>query len=265
MPKYCANLSFLFTEVPFMRRFDCAARAGFRGVEFMSPYEHAPEQVAQCLRQAGREMVLFNLPAGDWAGGERGLACLAGREADFQASVAQALRYAAALDCRRVHCLAGLRPSEEPEERTRARFVANLRYAAERFAPLGAQILIEPINSRIDMPGYWLDTPTKAFALLDEIDRPNVAVQLDVYHATVMDCDVPRIIAQPLPRIGHVQIADSPGRHEPGTGDIDFAAIFATLERLEYPGWVGCEYRPSGDTMACLEWKKAPWAGAKNL
>ncbi|MGE5384985.1 MAG: 2-oxo-tetronate isomerase [Betaproteobacteria bacterium] len=261
MPKYCANLSFLFTEVPFPERFERAARAGFRGIEFMSPYEHAPREVAAWLRQAGLEMVLFNLPAGNWAGGERGLACMPGREADFRAAVAQALPYAEALACRRVHCLAGLQPAGEAQERTRERFIANLRYAAERFAALDAEVLIEPINSRIDMPDYWLDTPAKAFELLAQIDRPNVAVQLDIYHATVMGDDAAEIIAAHFPAIGHVQIADHPGRHEPGTGMIDFAAIFATLDRLAYSGWVGCEYRPIGGTETGLAWKKESWAG----
>lgn len=256
MPKYSANLSFLFTEVPFPQRFEAAARAGFAGVEFMSPYEYVPEELAGWLRQAGVEAVLFNLPAGDWAKGERGLACLPGRERDFKASVGQALPYVRSMDCRRVHCLAGLRSGGEPEEKTRARYVANVRYAAECLGELGAQVLIEPINSRIDMPGYWLDTPAKAFDLLAEIDRPNVAVQLDVYHATVMGAEPLPIIEADLTRIGHVQIADCPGRHEPGTGQIDFSRLLTELDRLGYPGWVGCEYHPSSETQEGLVWRQ---------
>lgn len=254
MPKFCANLSFLFTEVPFPQRFQLAAQAGFRGVEFMSPYEYRPEDVAAWARSAGVETVLFNLPAGDWAGGERGLACLPHREADFRESVERALVYADALGCRRVHCMAGLRPARESETETRRRFVSRLRHAADRFSAAGITVLIEPINSRIDMPGYWLDTPAKAFELREEIARDNVRVQLDVYHATVMGDDAAELLRAHLRNIAHLQIADHPGRHEPGTGEIDFPSLFTLLDALPYEGWVACEYRPQANTGASFGW-----------
>lgn len=254
MPKFCANLSFLFTEVPFPERFARAAAAGFRGVEYLFPYEYPPQALAGWLRDAGIEQVLFNLPAGDWGAGERGVACLPGREAEFRAGVEEALAYAEALGCRRLHCLAGLRPAGVEEERVRATYVANLRHAADRLAGIGAQLLIEPINSRVDMPGYWLDTPAKAFELLKEIGRRNAAVQYDIYHAQVMAGDLARTIEANLGRIGHFQVADNPGRHEPGTGEINYPYLFDLLDRLGYDGWVGCEYKPKAGTEAGLGW-----------
>ena len=189
MPQFCANLTFLFAEVPFPERFEKAAAAGFRGVEYLSPYEYPPERVAAWLRAVGLEQVLFNFPAGDWAAGDRGLACRPERRDEFREGVELALAYAEALACRRLHCMAGLRPDGVAEHTVRGTYVANLRYAADRLAGHGVQVLIEPINSRVDMPGYWLDTPARAFDLLDEIDRPNVAVQFDIYHAQVMAGD----------------------------------------------------------------------------
>ncbi|MBS1190134.1 MAG: hyi [Rhodocyclaceae bacterium] len=256
MPNFCANLSFLFTEVPFPERFARAAAAGFRGVEYMSPYDHSPESVAGWLRDAGLQQVLFNLPAGDWGAGERGMACQPGREAEFRESVELAFTYARALDCRRIHCLSGLRPAGVDEARLRAAYVANLRWAADRVAGSGIRLLIEPINSRVDMPGYWLDTPAKAFELLTEIDRPNVAVQFDIYHAQVMEGDLARTIETHLGSIGHFQIADNPGRHEPGSGEINYPYLFALLDRLGYDGWVGCEYKPKAGTEVGLGWMK---------
>ncbi|HJW23883.1 MAG TPA: hydroxypyruvate isomerase [Rhodocyclaceae bacterium] len=254
MPKFCANLSFLFTEAPFPERFSRAAAAGFRGVEYLFPYDYPPQDLAGWLEEAGVEQVLFNLPAGDWAAGERGVACLPGRETEFRAGVEQALAYAEALGCRRLHCLAGLRPGGVDEETVRATYVANLRHAADRLAGVGARLLIEPINSRVDMPGYWLDTPDKAFELLEEIGRPNVAVQYDIYHAQVMAGDLARTIEANLGRIGHFQVADNPGRHEPGTGEINYPYLFDLLDRLGYDGWVGCEYKPKAGTEAGLGW-----------
>lgn len=256
MPKFCANLTFLFCEVPFPERFARAAAAGFTGVEYLFPYEYPPEQLAVSLRSAGLEQVLFNLPAGDWGAGERGIACQPGREAEFREGVELALTYAQALSCRRLHCLAGLRPEGVDEDEIRRTYVANIRLAADRYAAAGIQLLIEPINSRVDMPGYWLDTPAKAFDLLGEIGRPNVAVQFDIYHAQVMAGDLARTIEANLDRIGHVQVADNPGRHEPGTGEINYPYLFALLDRLGYDGWVGCEYKPMAATESGLSWMK---------
>ena len=255
MPKFCANLSFLFTELPFPQRFAAAAAAGFDGVEYLSPYDYPAEQVAQWLRAAGVQQVLFNLPAGNWAAGERGLACLPGREDDFAESVELALAYAQALDCQRVHCMAGLNPLAEAPPLTRARYVKNLRHCADRFASIGAMVTIEAINTRIDMPGYWLDSVDLALELLAEIDRPNVKLQLDLYHAHIIGADSAAVIQRHLPQIGHVQLADHPGRHEPGTGEIPLASLLEQLDAAGYEGWVGCEYRPLTNTNAGLGWR----------
>jgi len=254
MPKFAANLSFLFADAPFPERFARAAAAGFAGVEYLFPYAWPAAEIAGWLGDAGLQQVLFNLPPGDWDAGERGIACLPGREAEFAAGVETALAYAQALDCRRVHCMAGLRPAGADEAELTATYVANLRHAAERFAGIGATVLIEPINSRIDMPGYWLDDVRRAVALLDLIDRPNVRLQLDLYHAQIIQGDLARTVEANIERIGHVQIADNPGRHEPGSGEINHPFLFALLDRLGYGGWIGCEYKPLTTTEAGLGW-----------
>ncbi len=256
MPKFAANLSFLFTDAPFPARFARAAAAGFAGVEYLFPYDWPAADIAGWLRAAGVEQVLFNLPPGDWAAGERGLACLPQRRAEFAAGVETALAYAEALGCRRVHCMAGLRPAGIDEAELRATYVANLRHAAERFAGIGATVLIEPINSRIDMPGYWLDDVAKAFSLCTEVDRSNVGVQLDLYHAQIIQGDLARTLSDNLSRIGHVQIADNPGRHEPGSGEIHYPFLFTLLDRLGYTGWVGCEYKPLAGSEEGLSWMR---------
>ena len=254
MPKFAANLSFLFADRPFSERFAAAAAAGFRGVEYLFPYDWPAHDVADWLRDADVEQVLFNLPPGDWAAGERGLACLPHRQGEFAESVEQALDYAMILDCERVHCMAGLRPAGHDEAELEATYVANLRHAADRFATIGATVTIEPINSRIDMPGYWLDGVDKAIRLLDAVDRDNVKLQLDLYHAQIIQGDLARTLEANLGRIGHVQIADNPGRHEPGSGEINYPFLFGLLDRLGYAGWVGCEYRPLTTTEAGLGW-----------
>ena len=197
---------------------------------------------------------MFNLAPGDWAAGERGLACLPGRENEFAASVEQALDYATALDCKRLHCMAGLRPARVSEDELTETYVANLRLAADRLAPIGATLMIEPINSRIDMPGYWLDDIGKGFRLLAAVDRNNVKLQYDIYHAQIIAGDLARTLEANIHRIGHIQIADNPGRNEPGTGEINYPFLFDLLDRLGYDGWVGCEYRPLTTTEAGLGW-----------
>jgi hydroxypyruvate isomerase len=259
MPRFCANLGFLFTEVDFEQRFECAARAGFRGVEYMSPYEYPAGQLQALLTGSGLEQVLFNLPAGDWAAGERGIACLPGREAEFRAGVVQAIDYARQLGCRRLNCLAGLAPAGVPDALVRETFKANLRYAAKALAAHDIRLLVEPINSRVDMPGFWLDTPSKALALIAEVHaggEPNLWLQYDIYHAQVMEGDLARTIEASLPRIAHFQLADNPGRHEPGTGEINYPFIFDLLDRFGYSGWVGCEYKPKAGSAAGLLWAK---------
>ncbi|RIX44674.1 MAG: hydroxypyruvate isomerase [Rhodocyclales bacterium GT-UBC] len=254
MPKFAANLSFLFTEQPFPERFGRAAAAGFKGVEYLSPYEYAPAEIAAWLRQHDLQQALFNFPAGNWAAGERGLACLPTRRDEFADSVELAMKYAVALDCRRLHCLAGLRPPGAEEAELEAIYVANLRLAADRCASIGATVMIEPINSQVDMPGYWLNDVTKALRLLDSIGRDNVRLQYDIYHAQIIAGDLARTIARNIDRIGHVQVADNPGRHEPGSGEINYTYLFDLLDRLGYDGWVGCEYRPATTTEAGLAW-----------
>ncbi|MCL2345471.1 MAG: hydroxypyruvate isomerase [Desulfobulbus sp.] len=254
MPKFAANLSFLFTEMPFAERFARAAAAGFKGVEMLFPYDWPADEVAGWLRAAGLEAVLFNLPPGDWAAGERGLACLPGRQEAFAESVERALTYARRLGCRRLHGLAGIRPAGIAETELEATYIANLRHAADRLASIGATLTIEPINSRIDMPGYWLDDIGRARRLLDAIGRDNVGLQLDLYHAQILQGDLARTIQSHLERIVHIQIADNPGRHEPGSGEIHYPYLFELLDRLGYAGWVGCEYRPLTTTAAGLGW-----------
>ncbi len=254
MPKFAANLSFLYTDRIFRERFRLAAAAGFQGVEYLFPYDWPASEVAEWLQAADVEQVLFNLPPGDWANGERGLACLPDRQGEFAEGVELALNYAMVLDCERVHCMAGLRPWGVPEVELEAIYVANLRHAADRFATIGATVMVEPINSRIDMPGYWLDGIDKALRLIESIDRSNVKLQLDLYHAQIIQGDLARTIEENIAQIGHVQIADNPGRHEPGTGEINYPFLFSVLDRLGYSGWVGCEYKPLGTTEEGLGW-----------
>jgi len=254
MPKFAANLSFLFADRPFAERFAAAAAAGFKGVEYLFPYEHPAHDVADWLRESDLEQVLFNLAPGDWVAGERGLACLPHRQGEFAESVEQALDYAMVLDCRRLHCMAGLRPAGANQAELEATYIANLRHAADRFATIGATVMIEPINSRIDMPGYWLDDIAQAFRLQSAIARDNVKVQYDIYHAQIIAGDLARTLEDNIDRIGHIQIADNPGRHEPGTGEIHYPFLFDLLDRLGYDGWIGCEYKPLRTTEAGLGW-----------
>ncbi len=253
MPRFAANLSFLFTEVEFLDRFAAAARAGFRGVEYMSPYGWPAEAIAERLRRHGLEQVLFNLPAGDWAKGERGIACHPDRVAEFQEGVGQAVAYASALGCRRLNCLAGIAPPDVAPERVRDTLVSNLRFAAARLGEASLRLLVEPINTR-DIPGFYLCHTRQALEVIDAVSAPNLDLQYDAYHMQVMEGDLAVTLERNLGRIGHVQIADNPGRHEPGTGEIDYGFLLAYLDRIGYQGWVGCEYRPAAGTEAGLGW-----------
>ncbi|EWH00896.1 2-oxo-tetronate isomerase [Halomonas sp. BC04] len=259
MIRLAANLTMLFTEHGFLDRFAAAAEAGFRGVEYLFPYEHDPLVLAGALREAGVEQVLFNLPPGDWAAGERGLASLPGREAEFRDAVVEALRYAEALNCPRVHAMAGLLPVDA-DAYTRAHhqatYVANLRFAASEAAKVGRQVLIEPINTR-DMPGYFLSRQAQAMAVLEAVGADNLRLQFDLYHCQIMEGDLIHHLERQFAAIAHVQIAGVPERHEPDRGEVHYPAIFEGLETLGYDGWVGCEYRPIGDTRQGLAWGRA--------
>lgn len=253
MLRFSANLSFLFLDRPFLDRFAAAAASGFKGVEFHFPYAFPVDEVVDAVKRAAVEVVLFNLPAGDWAGGERGIACLPERLGEFRDGVAEAARYAEALGCPRLNCIAGRRGPGLDEALLRATLVDNLRHAADVFAPAGRQVLIEPLNSR-DTPDFLIDRSASALALLEEAGRPNLGLQYDIYHAQVMEGDLANTLARNLRRIGHIQLADNPGRHQPGTGEIHFPFLFQHLHTLGYDGWIGCEYVPLGATEDSFDW-----------
>lgn len=255
MPKFAANLTMMFNEVPFPQRFAAAAKAGFAAVEFLFPYDYPPAEVARWLQEAGLKNALFNMPPGDWAAGERGVASLPGREEEFRAGVARAIEYARALGTPSIHAMAGLLPSGADRKRHREVFVANLRHAAKVLAGEGLTLLIEPINSR-DIPGYFLNTQAEAHAIREEVDQPNLKVQMDFYHAQIVEGDLSVTLRKHIAHVGHVQIASVPDRHEPDEGEIDYRHIFRLLDELGYPGWVGCEYRPRGRTEDGLGWLK---------
>jgi hydroxypyruvate isomerase len=257
MPRFAANLSFLYGEFDFLDCFAAAAADGFQGVEFLFPYEYPAAAIAERLRGAQLEQVLFNLPPGDWAAGERGLAALPGREAEFAAALELSLDYAQVLGCRRLHAMAGIVAPAADRARMHAVYVANLRLAARRAAEHGIRVLIEPINAR-DMPGYFLGTLAQAAAVIAEVDEPNLRLQFDLYHAQVSEGDLTRKLERYLPITGHVQVASVPARAEPDSGEFDAARVFAQLDALGYEGWVGCEYRPRAGTRAGLGWF-APW------
>lgn len=256
MPRFAANLTFLFNEVPFLDRFAEAAQAGFRAVEFLSPYDYPAKELRARLDAHGLEAVLFNAALGHWEGGDRGLGSLPGREHEFAAEFANALRYAKELGTRRLHVMAGLiRPNATGEERERHRrtYLRNLRYAAEEAAAQGVSILIEPINHR-DMPGYYLDAQAEAHAIREEVGAANLKVQMDFYHCQVAEGDIASKLRRWHAHVGHVQVAGNPGRHEPDVGEIHYPYLFRLLDELGYEGWVGCEYRPLAGTHDGLGW-----------
>ena len=264
MPQFAANLSMLYNDVDFLDRFAAAAADGFTAVEYLFPYAYASEELAARLKAHGLRQVLFNAPPGNWEAGERGIACLPGREAEFREGLGQALAYAKALDCPRVHVMAGLVPAGHDTAKVRATYVANLRHAAGEAAKLGVDLLIEPINGR-DMPGFFLSRQDQAHALLAEIDAPNVKVQMDLYHAQIVEGDLAMKLRHYLPtgRVGHLQIAGVPERHEPDVGELNYSYLFRLLDELGYAGWIGCEYRPARGaaphaTSDGLGWLK-PW------
>ena len=266
MPRFAANLSMLYKEHAFLERFAAAAADGFGGVEYLFPYAFEAAHIAQRLHDHGLKQVLFNASPGNWDAGERGLACLPDRQTEFRAAVGQALDYAGALACTQVHVMAGIAPAGQSPERLRASYLANIAYAAEQAAKVGVQVLIEPINTR-DFPGYFLNRQDQAHAIVAEIGLPNLKVQLDLYHCQIMEGDLAAKISHYLPtgRVGHIQIAGVPQRHEPSLGELNYGYLLAHIDTVSaacgWQGWVGCEYRPArgavpGGTSAGLAWRE---------
>lgn len=253
MPKFAANLTMLFNEVEFPDRFAAAAEAGFAAVEFLFPYPYPKEVLMEKVRRHNLTVALHNLPAGDWAGGERGVACLPGREKEFKEGVSRAVEYATALNCKQINCLAGLTLTGGGTEGQRATLIDNLRYAAPRLADAGIALLLEPVNTR-DVPGFFVNRTAQALEIIDAVGSDNLFLQYDIYHSQVMEGNLAPTIERNLARIRHVQLADNPGRHEPGTGEIRYDFLFDFLDRLGYDGWIGCEYKPAAETKAGLGW-----------
>ncbi len=253
MPKFAANLTMLFNEVDFLDRFAAAAKAGFSGVEYLFPYPYPKEQLAERLRMHKLTQVLHNLPAGDWAKGERGIACLPDRVAEFQDGVDRAIEYATALSCKQVNCLAGIAPQGVDPAKVRETFVSNLRFAAGKLKAAGIRLLIEPINTR-DIPGFHLNRTQQAVDTIAAVGSDNLWVQYDIYHMQIMEGDLAPTLQKHKARIAHIQLADNPGRNEPGTGEINYPFLFDFIDRLGYDGWIGCEYKPKTTTQEGLGW-----------
>jgi hydroxypyruvate isomerase len=253
MPRFAANLTMLFNEVGFVDRFRAAADAGFKGVEYLFPYDYQPDVLAGQLREHGLTQVLHNLPAGNWQAGERGIACHPDRTREFAEGVDRAIRYATALGCRQVNCLAGVAPPNASSDQARSTFIANLKDAAPRLKAAGIRLLIEPINTR-DIPNFFLNRTAQALEIIDEVASDNLFLQYDAYHMQIMEGDLSTTLRKQLPRIAHIQIADPPARNEPGTGEINFPYLFGLLDDLGYDGWIGCEYKPAGRTDEGLDW-----------
>jgi hydroxypyruvate isomerase len=252
MPKLAANVSMLFPHLEFLDRFAAARAAGFRYVEYQFPYAHPPEELARRARDAGVQVVLHNLPPGDPQQGERGIACLPGREAEFRDSVERAIVHAKAVSCPRLNCLAGLGPADEAHRRV---LVANLRHAARRLGEVGIELVTEAISTAA-VPGFFLTGSAQAVDLMNEVGEPNLRLQYDLFHMQLMEGNLARTLERLLGRIGHVQIADVPQRNEPGTGELNFDFLLRHMDAIGYSGWVGCEYNPRGDTVEGLKWAR---------
>ncbi|MCQ1059275.1 hydroxypyruvate isomerase family protein [Photobacterium sp. ZSDE20] len=253
MAKFAANLTMLFTEVPFLERFEHAHRAGFKAVEYLFPYAYDAEVLASELKKYSFEQALFNMPPGDWDAGERGFAAIPGREDEFRASVDTALNYALTLSCKKVHAMSGIVDSNFSYQQHVDTFISNIRFAADVFAQHGIELMIEPLNDR-DMPSYFISHQRDAVELIKQVDRPNVKLQLDLYHAQIMDGDLSVLIRDLADYTGHVQIASVPNRHEPTEGELNYSHLFNVLDESGYTGWIGCEYNPKNGTKAGLQW-----------
>ena len=256
MPRFAANLTMLFNEVGFLERFDAATKAGFTGVEYVSPYEYDPGQLVEALERNRLTQVLHNLPVGDWAAGDRGIACQPHRVGEFQDSVGRAIEYASALGCKQVNCLAGIAPEGAGPDALQGTFVTNLKFAARKLDETGIRLLIEPINTR-DIPGFYLTYSAQARSIMDEVGSTNLGLQYDVYHMQIMEGDLALTMRENQDIVRHIQVADNPGRNEPGTGEINYPFLFESIDRMGYEGWVGCEYRPLTTTAEGLHWAKA--------
>jgi hydroxypyruvate isomerase len=255
MPRFAANLSMMFNEVPFLDRFECAARAGFGAVEFLFPYAHPPEEIRRRLDRHRLALVLHNLPAGNWEAGERGIACHPDRVAEFREGVARAIDYARALGVGQLNCLAGKAPAGVADGVLRRTLVENLSYAARALDGVGLRLLVEPINT-FDIPDFYLCRTPQAISILSEVGAANAYLQYDIYHAQRMEGELAATLREHLPRIAHIQVADNPGRNEPGTGEINYPFLFGHLDRIGYAGWIGCEYKPATTTEAGLGWRE---------
>ena len=253
MAKLAANLSMLFTEVDFPERFQAASQAGFKAVEYLFPYDWSEQEIKTLLAANGLTQVLFNLPAGNWAAGERGIGCHPDRTGEFREGVTMAIRYAIALGVPRVNCLAGIVPDGVSPGQAEDTFVSNLQYAADELQKAGIGLVIEAINTR-DIPGFFLSGTAQGLAILDKVGSDNLKLQYDIYHMQIMEGDICSTMQAHLGAIGHIQLADNPGRHEPGTGELNYHFIFSFLDNLGYTGWIGCEYKPATTTEAGLKW-----------
>ncbi len=254
-PIFSANLTLLFNEFPFLERFEQAKLAGFSAVECLFPYEHSPQDIAEKLNKHQLELALFNLPPGNWSLGERGLASLPGREEEFKESIQIALKYALSLQCQKIHAMAGVRDIRFSNEQHMFTFIKNIRYAADVFVAKGIEVMIEPINHQ-DMPGYFISHQLEAIDLLARINRDNVRLQFDCYHAQIMDGNITTLLRKCAAHIGHVQIASVPDRHEPNCGELNLSHLLEVLNEIGYRGWIGCEYRPKTSTEEGLSWLK---------
>ena len=255
MPKFAANLSMLYTEHDFLDRFAAAAKDGFRGVEYLFPYAFEKEVLAEALKANNLTQVLHNMPAGDWDAGERGLACLPDRIGEFQDGVGTAIDYAKALGCTQLHAMAGLRPDGVDADTLDKTYIDNLRFAAAETEKAGIKLLIEAINT-IDIPGFYLSTSAQALSVIDTVGSDNLFFQYDIYHMQIMEGDLARTIEKNLAKIPHMQLADNPGRHEPGTGEINYDFLFDAIDGMGSQGWIGCEYKPKAGTTAGLGWMR---------
>jgi hydroxypyruvate isomerase len=253
MPRFAANLSMMFNEVPFLERFKAAADAGFQAVEFLFPYDYEIEELAARLSECHLEIALFNMPPGNWGAGERGLASIPGRETEFRAGVSKALSYATALGVRRLHAMAGIPHADADPAACRATLIENLKFAADRLASQNIMVLLEAINTR-DIPGFFVNTQQQSHDICTAVDAPNLKMQMDCYHMQVMEGDIASKLRRYAAGCGHIQIAGAPERNEPDTGEIRYEYLFRLLDEIGYDGWVGCEYRPAGNTVEGLGW-----------